>query len=99
MASKTEPKKDFEYSPEGVPLGHYGNGSPLPPVPHTPPTHAIPGDEALTDHDFLVGQSGTEDRLREMERPPAQHGKGKDAQFQAGTSLTAPDGPLKDEDK
>ena len=97
MATAKEPKKDWTISPEGVPLGHYGNGSPLPPVPHTPPQHGIPGEEELTDHDFLVEQSGTSDRLREMERPANQHGKGKDAQFQAGTSLTAPDGPLKDE--
>ena len=89
-------KSDFEFSDTGVPLGHYGNGSPLPPVPHDPPVHAIPADEKLTDHDFLVNQSGTADRLREMEKKPSEHGKG-DGAFQAGTSRTAPDGPLKDE--
>lgn len=90
--------KEFEFSDEGVPLGHYGDGSPLPPFPADPPPFGIPIPEERADRDYLVEQSGTSDRLREMERAPKDHGKGDKAQFQATTSLTAADGPLKDED-
>lgn len=96
MATKSNTKDDFPKSEFDVPLGHDVKGQPLPPVPHDPPQFAEPA--AVTDHDKLIAQSSTQDRLKEMDRPPAQHGKGKDAHFAAVTSQTAPDGPLRDKD-
>lgn len=99
MAS-TKKTGDFPTSSEGVPYGHYGNGSPLPPFPdQDPPWHATPVPEERADEDMLRAQSGTKDRLEEMQKPANKHGKGKDAKFAAVTSQTAPDGPLRDEDE
>ncbi|RPH84736.1 MAG: hypothetical protein EHM88_03365 [Candidatus Rokuibacteriota bacterium] len=90
-------KDKFPFSEADVPLGHDERGNPLPPVPHDPPQFAEPG--AITDHDELKAQSGTKDRLDEMDRPPGEHGKGPKAKFRAVTSLTAVDSPLSDKDR